>query len=231
MDISYHNSSISFSIKNCNISDAKELISLLMEKKLAEPIKIEEPIVVEEKVVVEPIAKEPIKIEEPLVVEPIKIEEPSILQPDIVPEEIYENVSEVSEDETKSVSSEPNRLVDASYVDFPEFKTKQEFCEKILSNFFTEKSYKNYWPFWNNPVLDSMRNRNLNEVVALLEQEIKKNENKSYRNIYNFFTLIFKINKQYRIFDDINKISTLFEPVKALKVQQSTVRNIEKKTT
>ena len=125
MDISYHNSSISFSIKNCNISDAKELISLLMEKKLAEPIKIEEPIVVEEKVVVEPIAKEPIKIEEPLVVEPIKIEEPSILQPDIVPEEIYENVSEVSEDETKSVSSEPNRLVDASYVDFPEFKKAQ----------------------------------------------------------------------------------------------------------
>ena len=76
-----------------------------------------------------------------------------------------------------------------------------------------------------------MRHKNLDEVVALLEQEIKKNENKSYRNIYNFFTLIFKINKQYRIFDDISKISTLFEPVKALKVQQSTVKNIEKKTT
>ena len=205
MEISYYNSSISFSIKGYTLQDAKELINLLMEKKLAEPI------VVEEKVV----------------------EEPSILEPDIVAEEIYENISEVSDDvdETKSVSSEPNRLVDASYVDFPEFKTKQEFCEKILSNFFTEKSYKNYWPFWNNAVLENMRNRNLDNVVALLEEEIKKNENKSYRNIYNFFTLIFKINSYYKIFDDISKISTLFEPVKALKVQQSTVRNIEKKTT
>ena len=205
MEISYYNSSISFSIKGYTLQDAKELINLLMEKKLAEPI------VVEEKVV----------------------EEPSILEPDIVAEEIYENISEVSDDvdETKSVSSEPNRLVDASYVDFPEFKTKQEFCEKILKNFFTEKSYKNYWPFWNNAVLHSMRHKNLDEVVALLEEEIKKNENKSYRNIYNFFTLIFKINSYYKIFDDISKISTLFEPVKALKVQQSTLKNIEKKTT
>ena len=218
-EVVFYNSSISFNIKGFSFSETKELISILMGNKPVEPV---------EELISEPIVEKPV---EELI--SVKIEEPTILEPDVVPQEIYENDSEVSDDteqseeiEEKSVCSEPVRLA----LEFPEFKSRQEFCEKILSNFFTDKSYKNYWVFWNNPILDSMRRKNLDEVVLLLQQEIKKNEGKSYRNIYNFFILIFKINKHYSIFNDISKINTLFEPIRALKTQQSSVKNSEKKS-
>jgi hypothetical protein len=222
-EVVFYNSSISFNIKGFSFSETKELISILMGNKPVEPV---------EELIPEPIVEKPV---EELI--SVKIEEPTILEPDIVPQEIYENDSEISDDteqseeiEEKSVCSEPVSEPVRLPLEFPEFKSRQEFCEKILSNFFTDKSYKNYWVFWNNPILDSMRRGDLDNVVLLLQEEIKKNEGKSYRNIYNFFILIFKINKHYSIFNDISKINTLFEPIRALKTQQSSVKNSEKKS-
>jgi len=212
-EVVFYNSSISFTIKGFSFSESKELISMLMGNKPVEPV---------EELISEPVVEEPVSV---------KIEEPTILEPDVVPQEIYENDSEVSDDiEEKSVCSEPVSEPVRLPLEFPEFKSRQEFCEKILSNFFTDKSYKNYWVFWNNSILDSMRRGDLDNVVLLLQEEIKKNEGKSYRNIYNFFILIFKINKHYSIFNDISKINTLFEPVRALKTQQSHQKNSEKKS-
>lgn len=225
MEITYYNNTISFTIKGYSLQDAKELISILMNNKHTETV-------VEEQC--------PIPVQIPAPVEipvPVEIKEPTILEPDVVPEEVYGNEADISSDENEetkslgeaSVSSEP---VERNIIvkDLPEFEKKSDFCKVLTEIGISEKSHKNYWAFWNHPIFDSMRRKDIDDVAVLLQGQILENGNKPIRLVYNLFCLVFKINIYYKIFQDETKLRVLFEPVKALKTQQSTTKNTEKKT-
>lgn len=223
-EVSFYNNNLSFTIKGYSLQDAKELISILMNNKPTETV-------------VEEQKPAPVQIPAPVEIPvPVEIKEPNIVEekqailPDIVPEENYENLSD---DELKSVSSEPverNIIVNTEYKELPEFEKKSDFCKVLTEIGISEKSHKNYWMWYDHPIFDSMRRRDIDDVAVLLQGEILENRNKPVRLIYNLFCVIFKINTYYKIFQDETKLRVLFEPVKALKTQQSTTKNTEKKT-
>ena len=154
------------------------------------------------------------------------------------PEEINEMLTSIPPLETpitivEPATEQPNEqpIVETVAEVFPEFKSREDFCEILNILNIGTLSHKNYWTYWNSPILDNLRIRKLDTVVELLKDEIKKIEtNKTgYAKLYNFFTLIFKLNTHYKIFEDETAIRELFVPVKAHKNNNQKKKNETKR--